>query len=91
MAESSFAVLAHIGALRLDESSEVKFSIDAYRGYRYASIRKYLTSGGYTGATRAGITMTPEIVKAVAPLLADAIRAIHGKQSVSQIFDEGKQ
>ncbi len=70
MAESSFAVLAHIGALRLDESSEVKFSIDAYRGYRYASIRKYFTSGGYTGATRAGITMTPEIVKAVAPLLA---------------------
>ena len=70
MAESSFAVLAHIGALRLDESSEVKFSFDAYRGYRYASIRKYLTSGGYTGATRAGITMTPEIVKAVAPLLA---------------------
>ncbi len=70
MAESSFAVLNNIGVLTLDESSEVRFSIDAYRGYRYASIRKYLTSGAYTGATRAGITMTPEIVKAVAPLLA---------------------
>ena len=32
----------------------------------------------------------PKIVQ-LAPLLADAIRAIHGKQSVSQIFDEGKQ
>ena len=70
MAESSFAVLNHIGVLPVDESSEIRFSIDAYRGYRYASIRKYLTSGDYIGATRAGITMTPEIVKAVAPLLA---------------------
>lgn len=70
MADSSFAVLNSIGTLVLDEDSEIKFSIDAYRGYRYASIRKYLTSGSYTGATRAGITMTPEIVRAVAPLLA---------------------
>ncbi|MBR2865158.1 MAG: transcriptional coactivator p15/PC4 family protein [Elusimicrobiaceae bacterium] len=70
MSQSSFAVLHNIGTLPLDESSEVKFSIDSYRGYRYASIRKYLTSGSYTGATRAGITMTEEIVKAVAPLLA---------------------
>ena len=27
----------------------------------------------------------------VAPLLADAIRAIHGKQSVSKMFDEKSQ
>lgn len=70
MAESSFAVLADIGAITQEEGSEIRFSIDAYRGYRYASIRKYLTSDSYTGATRAGITMTPEIVRAVAPLLA---------------------
>ena len=70
MAESSFMVLQQIGTLVLDENSEIRFSIDAYRGYRYASIRKYLTQGAYTGATRAGITLTPDIVKAVAPLLA---------------------
>ncbi len=70
MAESSFAVLRNIGVLEAEEGSEIRFSIDSYRGYRYASIRKYLTSGSYVGATRAGITMTPEIVKAVAPLLA---------------------
>lgn len=70
MPQSSFAVLFDVGTLVLDPGSEVKFSIDAYRGYRYASIRKYLTSGSYTGATRAGITMTPEIVKALAPILA---------------------
>ena len=63
-------VLQTIGNLILDDSSEIRFSIDAYRNYRYASIRKYLTKGAYTGATRAGITLTPEIVKAVAPLIA---------------------
>jgi len=69
MEQSSFAILHNIGTLKLDESSEVRFSIDVYRGYRYASIRKYLISGSYIGATRAGITLTPDIVKAVAPLL----------------------
>lgn len=70
MEPSSFSILHAIGTLVLDENSEVRFSVDAYRGYKYASIRKYLTSGGYIGATRAGITLTPDIVKAVTPLLA---------------------
>ena len=70
MADSSFMVLQQIGTIVLDENSEIRFSIDAYRGYRYASIRKYLTKGAYTGATRAGITLTSDIVKAVAPQIA---------------------
>ena len=71
MTESSFMILQQIGVLPVDENSEIRFSIDAYRGYRYASIRKYLTQGTYTGATRAGITLTPDIVKAVAPAIAN--------------------
>jgi len=70
MSESSFMVLQQIGILKLDEKSEIRFSIDAYRGYRYASIRKYQTAGEYVGATRAGITLTPDIVHALAPLMA---------------------
>ena len=70
MSESSFLMLQQIGDLPLDENSMIKFSIDAYRGYRYASIRKYQTAGEYVGATRAGITLTPDIVKALAPLIA---------------------
>ncbi|ACC98412.1 hypothetical protein Emin_0857 [Elusimicrobium minutum Pei191] len=70
MVESSFMILQHIGSIVSDDGmEEVKFSIDAYRGYRYASIRKYLKSESYSGATRAGITMTPEIVKGVASVL----------------------
>ena len=70
MSESSFMMLQQIGDLILDENSVIKFSIDAYRGYRYASIRKYQTAGEYVGATRAGITLTPDIVRTVAPLIA---------------------
>lgn len=70
MVESSFMILKEIGALVSDDhSEEVKFSIDTYRGYRYASIRKYLKSDSYSGATRAGITMTPEIVKGTSTVL----------------------
>lgn len=68
--ESSFMVLKEIGVLALEDGGEVKFTLDAYRNYRYASVRKYMSSESYSGATRAGITMTPEIVLALAPLLA---------------------
>ncbi len=70
MSESSFTVLCNVGVLTLEDGCEVKFSIDAYRNYRYASIRKYLKTDGFFGATRAGITMTPDIVRALAPLIA---------------------
>ncbi len=70
MSESSFTVLCNVGVLPLEDDCEVKFSIDAYRNYRYASIRKYLKTDGFCGATRAGITMTPEIVCALEPLIA---------------------
>lgn len=70
MSESSFMVLNNIGSLPLEDGAEVKFTIDAYRNYRYASIRKYLQTDGFMGATRVGITMTPEIVQALAPIIA---------------------
>lgn len=70
MPETSFSILSEIGVIALGDGNEIRFSVDAYRGYRYASIRKYLTSDGYSGATRIGITMTEEIVKALAPLIA---------------------
>lgn len=84
MNESSFMILSHIGSIfSSDNSEEVKFSVDAYRGYRYASIRKYLKSDAYSGATRAGITMTAEIVKSVNGVLAalpDDASAIEDKE-----------
>jgi len=69
--ESSFLILKNIGSLTLEDNSEIRFSIDAYRGYKYASIRKYLKSDAYSGPTKSGITMTSDIVKGINSVLKD--------------------
>ena len=70
MSESSFTLLRDIGSLLLENGEEVRFSIDAYRGYRYVSVRRYIQTDSFAGATRDGITLTPEIVQVLAPLVA---------------------
>ncbi len=70
MAESTFSVLNTIGALTAEDGSEIKFSIDSYKGYKYVSIRKYLKSETYSGPTKAGITLSPEIVGKINTALA---------------------
>ncbi len=70
MGESSFTLLREIGACALENGEEVRFSIDAYRGYRYVSVRRYVTTDTFAGATRDGVTLTPEIVHILAPLIA---------------------
>jgi len=62
MPAGGFKVLKEIGVLPATEGSEIRFSIDEYRGHRYGSIRKYLKRDSYTGPTRSGITMSPSIV-----------------------------
>ncbi len=67
--ESSFTLLREIGQIVLNDRETARFSIDAYRGYRYISVRKYVTSGGFTGPTQDGVTLTPDIVRALVPRL----------------------
>ena len=69
MLESSFMLLRDIGVLVLSEQEEVHFSIDAYRGYRYVSVRRYLRTDNFTGPTRDGVTFTPEMIRALVPVL----------------------
>ena len=45
------------------------FSIDAYRGYRYVSVRRYLRTDNFVGPTRDGVTFTPEMIRALVPVL----------------------
>lgn len=69
MLESSFMLLRDIGKLVLSEQEEVHFSIDAYRGYRYVSVRRYLRTDNFAGPTRDGVTFTPEMIRALVPVL----------------------
>lgn len=68
--ESSFTLLREIGALMLNEQEEIRFSIDAYRGFRYVSVRRYLQTDGFAGPTRDGLTLTPEIIHLLEPKIA---------------------
>ncbi len=68
--ESSFTLLREIGALVLSQDEEIRFSIDAYRGFRYVSVRRYLQTDGFAGPTRDGLTLTPEIIHLLEPKMA---------------------
>lgn len=70
MSESSFTVLREIGILPLDDKSEVHFSIDVYRNFRYVSVRRYMDMDGLSAPTHDGVTLTPQIVQVLAPKLA---------------------
>ena len=69
MAESSFMLLREIGSLILSSEEEIRFSMDAYRGYRYISVRRYLRTDNFSGPTRDGVTFTPEMIRALVPVL----------------------
>ena len=67
--ENSFTLLRDIGAFPLNEQEEVRFSVDAYRGYRYVSVRKYVRKDGFSGPTLEGVTFSPEMIRALVPVL----------------------
>ena len=67
--ESSFTLLRDIGSLVLNSREEIRFSIDAYRGFRYVSVRKYVKTHELAVPTAGGVTLTPEIVRALVPRL----------------------
>ena len=67
LGDSSFTLLRDIGSLGLGPGEEIRFSIDAYRGYRYVSIRRYVQMDGLFTATRDGLTLSPEIARLLVP------------------------
>lgn len=72
MAEgTTFAPLKEMGSVGLSDESEIKFYVDEFKGYKYASIRTFLKREGYTGPTKAGVTLNPALLGSVIDLLAN--------------------
>lgn len=65
MAEKTFKPLKELGTMPLSESSELKFYVDEYKGYKYGSIRTFVKGDSYTGPTKSGVTMNAAIIDGV--------------------------
>lgn len=83
MPNTTFEILQVIGVLPIDEGAEIKVSVDSFKNHKYISIRKYLKSETYTGPTKAGITLSPEMIGKVAQTinaLPDNVAEIEDKE-----------
>lgn len=70
MVESrEFKPVKEFGVIALTDETEIKFYVDEYKGYTYASVRTFLNREGYTGPTKAGVTMNPTLLGSVIEVL----------------------
>ncbi len=69
MPDKGFKVAQDVGFLQVSPESEIHFSIDEFRGHRYASIRKFLKSETYSGPTHSGVTLNVPILEGVIEVL----------------------
>ncbi len=70
MESAPFKPLKEFGSLSSSPESEIKFYVDEYRGYKYASIRTFLRREGYSGPTKAGVTLNANLLSEVLGALA---------------------
>jgi len=63
MAEVQFKPLKDVGTLPITDTSELRFYVDEYKGYTYASIRTFVKREDYSGPTKAGLTLNPGLLK----------------------------
>ncbi|MBI3507631.1 MAG: hypothetical protein HY059_22575 [Proteobacteria bacterium] len=71
MVESrEFRPVKEFGNISVSDDREIKFYVDEYKGYTYASVRTFLKREGYSGPTKAGITMNPNLLGSVIETLS---------------------
>ena len=64
-----FKPLNELGTLSLSETTQIKFYVDEYKGYKYGSIRTFIQGESYSGPTKSGITMNAALLDGVIPIL----------------------
>ena len=71
MAETrEFKPLKDLGSLTISETSELKFYVDEYKGYKYGSIRTFVKGDTYSGPTKSGVTLNPGLLNGVIETLS---------------------
>ena len=65
-----FKPLKELGDIPLTETSVLKFYVDEYKGYKYASIRTFVKGDTYSGPTKSGVTMNPGILDGIIAALS---------------------
>lgn len=65
-----FKPLKDLGTVTLSETSELKFYVDEYKGYKYGSIRTFVKGESYSGPTKSGVTLNAAILDGVIEALS---------------------
>ena len=60
-----FKPLKDIGRLPLNETSELRFYVDEFKGYPFGSIRTFVKRDSYAGPTKAGVTLKGAVLDGV--------------------------
>jgi len=68
--EKEFKPLHNAGSIEVTDSSEIRFYIDEYKGFKYASIRTFIKRDDYAGPTKAGLTMNQQVLDTVIEKIA---------------------
>lgn len=64
-----FKPLKELGTISLSETTQIKFYVDEYKGYKYGSVRTFIQGDSYTGPTKSGITLNAALLDGVLPVL----------------------
>ncbi|MEK7384413.1 MAG: hypothetical protein AAB262_14150 [Elusimicrobiota bacterium] len=81
MAEThEFKPLKELGEIPLGEDGALKFYVDEYKGYKYASIRRFVTSETYSGPTKSGVTLNSRLL----PLAIETLSKLPAQPAVTE-------
>ena len=67
--QREFKPIKEVGAIAISDTSELKFYVDEYKGYQYASIRTFVKGDNYSGPTKAGVTLNQGVLAGVVEAL----------------------
>ena len=69
-APREFKPLKDVGTIALNETTDLRFYVDEFKGFRYGSIRTFMRGDTYSGPTKSGVTMNPKILAGMIEVLS---------------------